>query len=43
MYREKYALGLSIRSAMADYKVEDRLINLPLYAIVKLYRIIESD
>lgn len=26
-------LGLSVRASMADYKKEDSLLNLPLYAI----------
>ena len=43
MHREKYAPELCIRSAMTDFKVEDRLINLPLYAIEKLDRIIKSN
>ena len=43
MYREKYTPELCIRSAMTDYKVEDRLIHLPLYAIEKLDRIIKSN
>lgn len=32
-YREKYAPDLCIRTSMADYKEEDWLTNLPLYAI----------
>jgi predicted AAA+ superfamily ATPase len=32
-FAEKYHPALSIRSAMTDYKREDRLLNLPLYAI----------
>ena len=32
-YREKYAPELCIRTSMADYKEEDWLTNLPLYAI----------
>jgi hypothetical protein len=32
-YREKYAPPLSVRTAMTDYKKEDWLLNLPLYAI----------
>lgn len=33
VYREKFAPELSIRSSMADYKQEEGLVNLPLYAI----------
>lgn len=33
VYREKFAPTLSIRSSMADYKQEEGLVNLPLYAI----------
>ena len=32
-YREKFSPELSVRSSMADYKKEDWLVNLPLYAI----------
>jgi len=32
-YREKYNPPLSIRMSMADYKREDWLLNLPLYAV----------
>ena len=32
-YREKYKPDISIRASMADYKKEEGLINLPLYAI----------
>lgn len=32
-YCEKYQPPVAIRTSMADYKKEDRLINLPLYAI----------
>lgn len=32
-YREKYAPEISVRTSMADYKKEDRLVNLPLYAV----------
>ena len=33
VYREKFALETSVRTSMTDFKKEDRLINLPLYAI----------
>ncbi len=35
-YREKYSPEVSVRTSMADYKREDRLINLPLYAIEEI-------
>ena len=33
VYQEKFQPKLSIRTSMADYRKEDWLINLPLYAI----------
>lgn len=35
-YREKYNPEISVRTSMADYKKEDWLINLPLYAVEEL-------
>ncbi len=35
-YREKYNPKVSIRTSMSDYKVEDWLINLPLYAVEEI-------
>lgn len=35
-YREKYAPEVSVRTSMADYKKEDWLVNLPLYAVEQL-------
>lgn len=35
-YREKYSPELSVRTSMADYKKEDWLVNLPLYAIEQI-------
>lgn len=32
VYREKYQPALSVRLSMADYKAEEGLLNLPLYA-----------
>ena len=32
-YREKFSPKISVRTSMADYKREDGLVNLPLYAI----------
>lgn len=33
-YHEKYSPEMSVRTSMADYKKEDWLINVPLYAII---------
>lgn len=38
-YREKFSPEISIRTSMADYKKEDWLVNLPLYAIDQIARI----
>lgn len=35
-YREKFAPGISVRTSMADYKKEDWLVNLPLYAVEEI-------
>jgi len=35
-YREKYSPELSVRTSMADYKQEDRLVNLTLYAVEQI-------
>lgn len=32
-YREKFSLAISVRTSMADYRKEDWLVNLPLYAV----------
>lgn len=39
-YHEKYHPAVSIRTSMADYKRENWLINLPLYAIEELQNIV---
>ncbi len=36
VYREKFAPEMSVRTSMADFKKEDRLINLPLYTIEQI-------
>ena len=36
VYREKFAPETSVRTSMADFKKEDRVINLPLYAIEQM-------
>ena len=38
-YRDKYSPKISVRTSMADYKKEDWLINLPLYAIGTLRQV----
>ncbi len=35
-YHQKFAPHVSVRTSMADFKKEDWLINLPLYAIESL-------
>ena len=35
-YREKFEPEISVRTSMADYKKEDWLVNLPLYAIEEI-------
>lgn len=37
-YREKFHPEISVRTSMADYKVEDWLLNLPLYAVEEICR-----
>ena len=36
-YREKYKPELSIRTSMADYRQDDGLLNLPLYAVENVW------
>ncbi len=36
VYREKFGPELSVRTSMADYKEEESILNLPLYAIEQL-------
>ncbi len=36
VYKDKYNPEISVRTSMADYKKEDRLVNLPLYAVEKV-------
>lgn len=42
-YHEKYSPQLSIRTSMADYKKEDWLINLPLYAVEEICECLEQN
>lgn len=37
-YREKYSPQISVRTSMSDYKKEDWLVNLPLYAVEEICR-----
>lgn len=37
-YREKFNPEISVRTSMADYKKENWLINLPLYAVEEIYK-----
>lgn len=41
-YREKFNPEISVRTSMADYRVEEWLINLPLYAVEEIKRQSES-
>ncbi len=38
-YREKFSPEISVRTSMADYKKEEGLVNLPLYAIDQIAEI----
>ena len=38
-YREKFSPEISVRTSMADYKKEEWLLNLPLYAIDQIGRV----
>jgi len=37
-YRDKFQPQVSIRTSMMDYKKEDWLVNLPLYAVEEIYK-----
>lgn len=41
-YHEKFLPELSVRTSMADYKKEEWLVNLPLYAIEEIVEIVEE-
>ena len=41
-YQEKFAPEVSVRTSMADYKKEEWLINLPLYAINQLKAVADT-
>ena len=38
-YQEKFSPEVCVRTSMADYKKEDWLVNLPLYAIDQITQI----
>jgi len=40
-YKDKYSPGISVRTSMADYKIEEWLVNLPLYAVEEILSISE--
>jgi len=40
-YRERFHPPISVRASMADYKKEDGLVNLPLYAVEEIRRYVE--
>lgn len=43
-YREKFAPAISVRTSMADYRKEDWLVNLPLYAVEEIGKaVFESE
>ena len=42
-YQEKFSPEVAIRTSMADYKKEERLINLPLYAINQIKTTAEAQ
>lgn len=41
-YREKFSPDFSVRSSMKDFKKDERLINLPLYAIEQITDVIAN-
>ena len=38
-YQEKFSPEVSVRTSMADYKKEEGLVNLPLYAIDQIIKL----
>lgn len=38
-YSEKFSPDISVRTSMSDYRKEDWLINLPLYAIEEINKL----
>lgn len=41
-YRDKFSPSISVRTSMSDYRKEERLINIPLYAVGEISNILES-
>lgn len=41
-YREKFSPELSVRTSMADYRKEDWLVNIPLYAVEEIVYFLEK-
>ncbi len=37
-YRDKFHPAVSVRASMADYKEEEWLVNLPLYAVEQIHK-----
>ncbi len=37
-YRDKFHPAVSVRASMADYKAEEGLVNLPLYAVEQIHK-----
>ena len=35
-YQEKFTPEIAVRTSMADFKKEDRLVNFPLYAVEQI-------
>lgn len=42
-FREKFNPEISVRTSMADYKAEEWLINLPLYAVEEICKCVKSN
>lgn len=42
-YRDKYNPDISVRTSMADYRMQEGLLNLPLYAIEKIKNLLCMD
>ena len=42
-FRDRFHPEISVRTSMADYKKEDWLINLPLYAIEEIYECVRPN
>jgi hypothetical protein len=41
VFREKYSPPVSVRFSMSDYRTQEGLVNIPLYAAGRLIEIIE--